>query len=105
MRMLRYIWLVVFFSGVVARAEDAAASSSLLALDQALVRFGVMIGRDRDPDHRASSQIALDELKKRRDALHAAFDQGKYDELRVDLNLEYQRQASWVGATRDSAKA
>ena len=26
----------------------------------------------------------------------AAFDQGKYDELRFDLNVEYQRLALWL---------
>jgi len=85
-----------------AAAESPPSSlqkAALAALDRAVAKFEALLVRDDDAKHRAATQAVFDDLKKRRDALRAgAFDQAKYDELRVDLNLEYQRLAAWMAA-------
>jgi hypothetical protein len=87
------------------RADNAPAASSALtpqqtaslaALDRAFARFETLLERDDDAGHQAATRAALATLKKRRDALHGAFDQSKYDDLRTDLNLAYHRLAAWL---------
>jgi hypothetical protein len=73
-------------------------NASLAALDRALARFDALLARDDDARHQAATRAALDSLRKRRDGLHHAFDQSKYDDLRIDLNLAYQRLAAWMTA-------
>jgi flavin-dependent dehydrogenase len=70
---------------------------ALEALDRAIARFDSLLARDDDARHQAAARAVLDGFKKRRDALRDAFDQSKYDDLRTELNLEYQRLAAWVG--------
>ena len=69
--------------------------TALEALDRAVARFDTLLARDDDARHQAGARAVLDALKKRRDALRLTFDQAKYDDLRTELNLEYQRQAAW----------
>jgi hypothetical protein len=87
------------------RGDEAAPSppiltpqqnASLDALDRALARFDTLLARDDDTRHQAATRAALDRLRQRRDALHQVFDQSKYDDLRTDLNLAYQRLAAWL---------
>lgn len=87
------------------RAENAAPTAALEAVDRALTRFEAMLARDDHAAHRAATQAVCEDLKKRRDALRAAFDAGKCEELRVDLNLEYQRLAAWMAPPRLPAGA
>jgi hypothetical protein len=75
----------------------APQQASLETLDRAFARFDTLLARDDDARHRAATQATLDGLKHRRDALRAAFDASKCDDLRTELNLEYQRLAAWVG--------
>lgn len=75
---------------------SAEQKASLDLLDGVIARFGTLLAKDDDAAHQAATQAKLDEFKARRDALHQDYDQGRYDELRVDLNLEYQRLASWM---------
>jgi len=79
-----------------AAALTPPQQASFDALDQALARFGALIARDDDAHHQAAARAALDGLKKRRDALRAAFDQAKFDDLRTELKLEYHREAAWM---------
>jgi len=74
-------------------AEQRAA---LDVLDGAIARFQALLDRDDDAPHKAATHNALDGFKQRRAALDQTYDQGHYDELRIDLNLEYQRLASWM---------
>ena len=73
--------------------EQKAAMDTL---DGALARYETLVNRDDDAKHKAADQAVLDGFKQRRAALAQAYDQGHYDDLRVDLNLEYQRLASWM---------
>ena len=110
-RSLRFLTLLSLLAiGFVARsqaAETPAASARpsytdeqkglLAALDAELVRFDAMLAKDTDAAHAAFVKTLVDGLKARRGAMNqAAFDQGKYDELRFDLNVEYQRLALWL---------
>jgi hypothetical protein len=110
-RSLRFLTLLsLLVIGFVARsqaAETPAASARpsytdeqkrlLAALDAELVRFDAMLAKDTDAAHAASVKTLVDGFKARRDAMNqAAFDQGKYDELRFDINVEYQRLALWL---------
>jgi len=73
--------------------------ASLKALDAELARFDAMLERDDDVQHKATVKAFLDAFKDRRDAMNkATFDQGKYDEIRFDINVEYQRLAMWLAA-------
>jgi hypothetical protein len=80
--------------------SQAAPAGSLDALDRAIRRCEVLLARDDDPDHRASAQAELDGLRQRRDALRRDFDAAKAADLRVELNLEYQRLAAWIASPR-----
>jgi hypothetical protein len=71
--------------------------ASLEVLDRALARFDQLLARDDDTRHQAATRGILDGLKRRRAALRASFDQGKYDDLRTELDLEFHRLAAWVG--------
>jgi len=77
-------------------AFTAEQKAALDALDGAIARFDALIARDDDVPHQAATKAVLDEFKQRRAAIRQAFDQSRYDELRVDLNLEFQRLASWL---------
>lgn len=77
----------------------------LKALDAELVRFDAMLAKDDDAAHAATVKEFLAGFKARRDAMNkVAFDQGKYDELRFDINVEYQRLAQWLLPTNAPAK-
>lgn len=84
-------------TGADAAAQQAAA---LETVDRVLTRFAALVARDDDATHRAAAEATFGELKARRDALRANYDAGKYDELRVDLNLEYQRMSAWAAPAR-----
>ncbi|MSU65098.1 MAG: hypothetical protein EXS38_03110 [Opitutus sp.] len=69
----------------------------LKALDAELARFDAMLDQDTDVQHKATVKAFLDGFKDRRDAMKKVnFDQGKYDEIRFDINVEYQRLAMWL---------
>jgi hypothetical protein len=71
--------------------------TALKALDAELARFDAMLEKDDDVQHKATVKAFLDAFKDRRDAMNKApFDQGKYDEIRFDINVEYQRLAMWL---------
>ena len=74
--------------------------ASLAALDRALTRFEALLARDDDARHQAATRLVLGQFKQRRDGLAAAFDQAKYDDLRAELNLAYQRLAAWMTPPR-----
>jgi hypothetical protein len=78
-------------------AEQAVA---LRALDAALDRFAALARQDDDPPHRAATEEVLRTLQERRTAIVATYDQARLDELRSDVNLEYQRLASWMAPPR-----
>ena len=90
----------------------------LKALDDSLARFDVLLAQDKDPQHQALIGAFLNGFKEpytginedpailklmtgvnwpngfkqRAAAIHAApFDQGKYDELKMDIDVQYQR--------------
>jgi hypothetical protein len=71
----------------------------LKALDAELARFDALLEKDDDVQHKATVKAFLDAFKDRRDAMNKVpFDQGKYDEIRFDINVEYQRLAMWLAA-------
>ena len=71
--------------------------ASLKALDAELARFDAMLQQDTDVQHKATVKAFLDGFKDRRDTMNKVpFDQGKYDEIRFDINVEYQRLAMWL---------
>ena len=66
--------------------------AALNALDAAVARYEADLARMPDAGQRARSDALLDVFKERRNAMRRQrFDQVKYDELRFDLNVEYQR--------------
>jgi hypothetical protein len=78
---------------------------ALDALDAELVRFDGRLAQINDPAYQAEVRRALDKFKQRRDALRQVeFDQGKYDELRFEINVEYQRVMIWLRPPPTPAK-
>ena len=90
----------------VAAAEPAAAAVPELndeqkalvkALDSELERFAGLIAKVDDAKYSEFLRGELQSLRSRRDAfLKTAFDGGKYDELRYDLNVNIQRLVQWM---------
>ena len=79
-------------AAVPAGAPTPEQKSALNALDAAIARFASDLERMTDLGQRARSESLLDVFKERRSAMHQQrFDQVRYDELRFDLNVEYQR--------------
>jgi hypothetical protein len=67
------------------------------ALDAELVRFEGRVQQITDAGYQAEMRATLGKFKQRRDAFRAAaFDQNKYDELRFEINVEYQRMMIWL---------
>lgn len=77
-------------------ALTAEQKTALKIADNVIAKFTALLAKDDDAKHRAATQRLLDDYRKRRDALRQEFDQSRYDELRVELNLEYQRLARWL---------
>jgi hypothetical protein len=101
--------MVLAFALPLASAQQAAPAAAvaveytdeqkaaLKALDAELDRFDAMLEKDTDVQHKATVKAFIDAFKDRRDAMNKApFDQGKYDEIRFDINVEYQRLAMWL---------
>jgi len=100
--------LILAFAAPLATAQQPAAAEAapqytdeekhaLRALDAELERFDAMLEKDDDLQHKATVKAFIDAFKDRRDAMNKApFDQGKYDEIRFDINVEYQRLALWL---------
>ena len=106
-KLATYVLAIATFATQPLLAEDAAKSppppaytaeqkAALDALDRVIARFETLLGRDDDTQHQAATKVVLDGFKQRRTAIRQTYDQARYDELRIDLNLEYQRLASWV---------
>ncbi len=78
-------------------AHTAGQQAMLQALDNELTRFEVLLTEDENVSHAATVRATFVVLKQRRDAFsRLAFDQSKYDELRFDLNVAYQRLNLWL---------
>jgi len=98
---------VVGHSASVSAAEPAPAATVqeytdeqkalLKALDSELGRFEALIAKVDDAKYAEFLKEQLAGLVKRRDAFkQVAFDGGKYDEIRYDLNVDIQRVAQWM---------
>ena len=69
----------------------------LKALDSELARFDALIAKVDDAKYTEFLKGESQSLRNRRDAmLKVAFDSGKYDELRYDLNVNIQRLSQWM---------
>jgi hypothetical protein len=100
--------LIAMASSEPSRAQetvDAAAPAieyteeqkfALKALDAELARFDATLAKVDDQQYRNQSKVYLDILKLRAMGIRRNFDQTKYDELRFDLNSEYQRVSLWL---------
>ncbi len=71
--------------------------TALETLKGELARLDPMLEKVDDPKHKAWVNEKMDKLKARFQGLQkSAFDQTKVDELRFDVNIEYQRLAIWL---------
>jgi hypothetical protein len=76
----------------------AAQAAALDSLNRALARYEALLPKDNDPAHQAAARRTLEGFRQRRDALQAAFDASRCDDLRAELNLEYHRLAAWISS-------
>lgn len=107
-RFLASTLLALALCSVQLPAADAAAKeakpaftteqvSALDALKGELARLDPMLEKVAEPEHKAWVKGKVEKLKERFQALQKiAFDQAKFDELRFDVNIEYQRLALWL---------
>lgn len=80
--------------------------SALDALQRELARLDPMLEKIVEPEHKAWVKGKVEKLKGRFQELpKMAFDQAKFDELRFDVNIEYQRLAIWLRAPLAPAAA
>jgi hypothetical protein len=78
-------------------AFTAEQVTALETLQRELARLDPMLEKVTEPDHKAWVKSKVEKLKARFHELEkTAFDQTKFDELRFDLNIEYQRLAVWL---------
>jgi hypothetical protein len=71
--------------------------SALEVLKSELARLDPMLEKVDDPKHKAWVKEKVEKLQERFQGLQTtAFDQTKFDELRFDVNIEYQRLAIWL---------
>ncbi len=78
-------------------AFTAEQVTALETLRRELARLDPMLEKVTEPDHKAWVKSKVEKLKARFQELEkTAFDQTKFDELRFDLNIEYQRLAVWL---------
>jgi hypothetical protein len=107
---LAVLSLLAALAGGVARAAEPASTApteltaeqktALVSLDALLARFDQLLAKVGDAKVRADTQAVLDGHKARRTALNEKFDQGRYEELRLDVNTEAQRVALWLAPLR-----
>lgn len=86
-------------------AQTPGQETALAVLDRTIERFEALLERDNDTQHKTATAAVLSDFKLRRTTLRKAFDQIRYDELRVDLNLEYQRLAQWMSSPKNPPPA
>lgn len=106
--LLKFAWLgLALCYGSLLAAEPASSeakpvftteqASALETLRQEMARLDPMLEKVAEPEHKAWVTTKVEKLKDRFQQLQkTAFDQAKYDELRFDVNIEYQRLALWL---------
>ncbi|MGH7959545.1 MAG: hypothetical protein ACREH8_21405, partial [Opitutaceae bacterium] len=82
-----------------AEAHRKEQDAALNALDAAIARFEAFVNRVTDVQHKAVSKSFLDDFKERRSTLRRAYDQAAYNDLKLDLQIESQRLATWLVTT------
>lgn len=106
LRICRLIFALPLLSAVAAAASGAETAPgptpehavALKGLDAAMARFAALLEKDDDAAHKAAGMQLLADFNARRSAVREKFDQARYDELRWDLNVEYQRLVKWLAA-------
>jgi hypothetical protein len=68
----------------------------LREIDREFARFDTVLQSVTDIQVRGGTKLNVDFLRKRVFDLRAKFDQTRYDEIRYDMNAEYQRLARWI---------
>lgn len=118
--------LVISLSGAtLALAEDKSATASVAAAEQRAehaeqlteARKAALDMIDAQIDvidaslasaptevDRSNAKARLDSLKERRSELRKAYVQAKYDELKADINAEYEHVAAWTKRTASNIK-
>ncbi len=109
-RCLGFLATTAFVLAAAAPVEHTPEQKALLqAMDDQVARLEALLAKDENASHAATVKAVVETLKQRRDAfLRVAFDQGKYDELRYDINVAYQRLNLWLAppvAPKAAAKA
>lgn len=88
--------LVVHLRAAEAPALSEEQQAHCREMDRELARFDTVLGSVTDIQVRGGTKQVVDFLRKRIFELRKNYDQTRYDELRYDLNAEYQRLARWI---------
>lgn len=65
-------------------------------IDREFARFDTVLNSVTDIQVRGGTKLNVDFLRKRVFDLRSNYDQTRYDEIRYDMNAEYQRLARWI---------
>lgn len=74
--------------------------AALQTLDAAIARFDALLATVKDVHEKAAVVSFLDSLKDRRFHLRPGFDGSIFDNLRLDVEIEYQRLVAWLAPTK-----
>jgi hypothetical protein len=115
LRRLLFLLLVVsgtrLFSAEASPATPAAVTyteeqkTALKALDDEITRFDALIATVPDVQQRTAVKAFMDGFKDRRVAIRRAYDHETYNELRWEINVEYQRLVAWLAAPTITIRA
>ncbi len=81
---------------VSASAFSESERATLQTLDAAIARFDALLATVKDVHEKAAVKSFLDAQKDRRHQLRPGFDVGIFDNLRLDVEIEYQRLVAWL---------
>jgi hypothetical protein len=79
-----------------AGAFSDAELTVLKPIDAAIARFDALLATVKDVHEKAAVKNFLDALKDRRHQLRPGFDSSISDNLRLDVEIEYQRLVAWL---------
>ena len=90
-------------AAAVAAAKSAAYLTQLKALDVELDRLDELLDHAPTPNEKTSATARVQVLKDRRSELRKDYVQAKYDGLKADVKIEYNKVAAWTKQTFSSS--
>lgn len=88
----------------VADAKGGAYKAQLKELDLELDRLDDLLDHAPTPEEKATAKARIDILKERRSELRKNYVQARYDGLKADVKIEYNKASAWTKKTFSSSR-